>query len=146
MSGVILGGETAWKVRAVGDLVVAYHWIKDEPSMLIYPRYRRLMLSKAVPWALPLSGAHELVLADSKGHGVNTKELLAKAERCAQCMGIHGDRQAIMRIADLILAGLDDLINMPPTPARLLKQDQGIPGDGVMQLRENGKVIVEREV
>lgn len=149
MSGVTLGGETAWKVRAVGDMVVAYHWVRDEPTMFIYPRFRRLRLAKATPWGLPLSGAHELVLAGTKGGGVNSRELLAKAERCAKCMGITCDISAIHQIADLILSGLDDLIQMPPTPARLLQaQERDATGHdgGVMQLRANGKTVMEREV
>lgn len=144
MSGITLGGERAWKVLADGDLVVAYHWFNDEPTMFIYPRYRRMMLNKAIPWGLPLSAAHELVNADTHGHGVNTDELLAKASRCAEKIGYGDDRQAIFKIADLILAGLDDLVRMPPTPQQFLKDEQ--PAVGTLQIKEGGKIIAEREV
>lgn len=143
--GILLGGPKAWKVRAVGDLVLAYHWVNDEPTMFIYPRYRRMMLTMVVPWGLPLQGAHELVHTDTKGTGVNTEELLAKATRCASLIGFGSDARAVMKIADLILSGLDDLIRMPPTPDELLKPDIK-PADGTMKVVENGKVIIEREV
>lgn len=142
--GITLGGDRAWKVRAVGDMVLAYHWFKDEPTMFIYPRYRRLRITEVRPWGLPLAAAHELVHAGTKGHGVNTEELMAKAARCAECMGIADDMHATIGIADLILSGLDDLINMPPTPQAFVRDEQ--PAVGTMTMIEGGKVIAEREV
>jgi hypothetical protein len=144
MSGILLGGPKAWKVRAVGDLVLAYHWYNDEPTMFIYPRYRRLRLTKATPWGLPLTAAHELVNAGTKGHGVNSAELLAKSERCAELMGFQNDRQAVFAIADLILSGLTDLIHMPPTPEAFLREEA--PVGGTMQLVVDGKTVLEKDV
>lgn len=144
--GFTLGGPTAWKVRAVGDLVIAYHWVNDEPTMFIYPRYRRLLARKVVPWGMPLPAAHELVHADSKGAGVNSEELLAKATRCAHLIGFGDDRNAIFRIADLILAGLDDLIHMPPTPRQIEEQQSPVKQGDVLQLKKDGEIVFEQEM
>ena len=146
MRGFTLGGDTAWKVRAVGDLVIAYHWVNDEPTMFVYPRYRRMMARSVVPWGLPLPAAHELVSADSKGHGVNSDELLAKATRCAEMIGFGGDRNAIFKIADLILAGLDDLVRMPPTPRHIEDQQAPAKQGDVIQLKQDGQIIFEQEL
>ena len=144
MNGTHLHGQKAWRVRAVGDLVLAYHWYNDEPTMFIIPRYRKLRLTHGLKWALPLSAAHELVYADTRGHGVNTVELLAKAERCAKIIGLDGDRQAIFGICDLIMSGLVDLISMPPTPAAFAAEQEAL--GGTMALKVDGKTVIEREV
>lgn len=143
MHGFTLGGSTAWRVRAKGDLVAAFHWYQDEPTLFIFPRYSRLMVNNIVPYGLPLSVAHELV-EDGVAGRPDLKVLLDKAATAGQLMGMD-DPKSIHRIADLMLECLDDLCDMPPTPAAFRAQQarqQGKP-DGVIQLRADGKTVFE---
>lgn len=142
MSTITIGGESAWKAYSRGDIGVAFHWINKEPALVIYALHRGMRLSGSVPYALPLSSAHELVKDGSGGQVVNGEVLIEKAAKAAEVIGAPGDQFIIRRIADAMLEGLDDLCDMPPEPAKgqVPKADEG-----TVQFRANGKTVWEKD-
>jgi hypothetical protein len=138
MSGFVVGGDTAWKVRSKGDIGVAFHWVNQEPSVVIYPLNRGLRLAGAVPYVMPLSAAHELVAEG--GEEVNAQALIEKAAKAAELLGAPGDRFITHRIADALLEALDDLCDMPPEPPA----GQGRPkGQDSLILKADGQTVFE---
>jgi hypothetical protein len=143
MSGLVIGGDTAWRVRSKGDIGLAYHWVAGEASMVIYPLSRGMRMMGGMPYVLPMSAAHELVLPDSGGEGVNAEELIRKAERAAEVIGAKGDQFIIRKIADILLEGLDELCDMPPEPDHLQKK---VAPTGEATFKVDGQTIVERDI
>jgi len=142
MSTITIGGESAWKAYSRGDIGVAFHWINREPALVIYALHRGMRLSGSVPYALPLSSAHELVKDGSGGTEVNSEVLVMKATKAAEVIGAPGDQFMIRKIADVMLEGLDALCDMPPEPA---KGQAPAAEQGAVQLRADGKVLWERD-
>jgi len=134
--GLILGGPTAWKVRAKGDIVIAYHWINGEPAMCLYPRVKKL---GAAAFVLPLSVAHEYVRPD----GYPTREMVVRCAKAAAVMGFGIERFTIRRIADIICDGIEDLVKMPPLPRTLRKTGKAV---GEIRLQHAGKTIAAGEI
>lgn len=137
--GIVIGGDSAWKVRRKGDVCIAYHWIAGEPAIVLYlyPRFAALSTAKTVPYVLPLASAHELV---SERDNVNSRALLAKCSKAAELMGRAGDFATIKQLADILLDGLDDLIRMPPEPAHLECKQTPV---GEAKLMVDGKTVAE---
>lgn len=140
--GFVIGGDTAWKVRAFRDLGLAYHWVNGEPAVVVYPLHRHLRQNKAVPYALPLESLHELVDKGTKGTGVNTGVLLQKARTAAMVMGIGEDWATVKNVADAILDSIVDLVNMPPEPA-WLEQRRRPPEVGEVAVKVDGQTVWE---
>lgn len=134
--GVILGGDTAWKVRAKGDIVCAYHWINAEPALCLYPRQKKL---GAGAYVIALSVAHLYARSD----GYPTRYLIEASGRAAAVMGMDVTGFTIHRIADIIIDGLEDLVKMPPEPPMPKKKGRHL---GEISLKSDGKVIAEGEV
>ena len=142
MSQIVIGGQSAWKAYSRGDIGVAFHWINKEPAIVIYALHRGMRLSGSVPYALPLSSAHELVKDGSGGSEVNSEVLVMKATKAAEVIGAPGDQFIIRKIADALLEGLDALCDMPPEPEKgqAPKAEQGL-----VQFRADGKVLWEKD-
>lgn len=101
---IILGGGKCWKVRRHGDICAAFHWINQEPAIVLYPAHRRIGVT---PFAIPLDSAYDYA---------ETGHLIEKAALAADLMGFGSDRQTIHRIASIINDALPDLLSMPPEP------------------------------
>jgi hypothetical protein len=138
MSGFVVGGDSAWKVRSKGDIGVAFHWVNKEPSVVIYPLHRGMRLTGGVPFVMPLSSAHELVAEG--GEEVNAQALIEKAAKAAELLGAPGDRFLTHKIADALLESLDDLCDMPPEPPANPKRPKG--EDSVI-LKADGQTVFE---
>jgi hypothetical protein len=141
MSGLTIGGQSAWRVRSKGDIGVAFHWVKDEPSAVFYPLNRGMRLYGGMPYVMPLSVAHELVKDGSGGVEVDSAVLVEKATKAAEVMGAVGDAFIIRTIADAMLEALDDLCDMPPHPAKGQVQRE----EGLVQFRANGRTLWEKD-
>jgi hypothetical protein len=140
--GFTVGGTSAWKVYSKGDIGVAFHWVNREPAMVIYALHRGLRISGSVPYALPLSAAHELVKDGTGGVEVDSMRLIEKATKAAEVIGAPGDQFLITKIADAMLEGLDTLCDMPPEPAKgQVRPEQ----EGTVQFRANGKTLWEKD-
>ena len=142
--GMNWGGVTAWRVFTKGDLVLAFHWVNGEPSMVLFPAKGRMMLRNCVPYCLPLSSAHELVKDGTGGFVVDADILWVKASRAAQVMGFEGDFQIVRQVADLILNHLDDLCDMPPEPV-VLAGTTGPAPTGEIAVSVGGETVFEGE-
>ncbi|MCK7581088.1 MAG: hypothetical protein MZV65_39330, partial [Chromatiales bacterium] len=134
---ILLGGETAWRVRRVGDLVLSYQWLDGEPCLFVYPaRARR----GAGALAVPLASAHQWAGADgypALDHAIPT------ATRGAQMMGMFPDSWTVRRIVEAVVDGLPDLLEMPPEPPSLAKP---APSVGEMTIKIDGQTVAEHEV
>lgn len=135
-----LGGKGAWKQRVFGDVVVAFHWVNEEPAMCLYPKFPR-MLGNRGAFIVCLSVAHRY--AKSNGDPI-AEYLIPKAIEAARVMGMDETRATVKRIADAILECIPDLVKMPPEPARLAEPQGRVIGS--MALIANGKTIHEEEV
>lgn len=135
--GVILGGDTAWRKYAKGDIVCAFHWINGEASMCLYPRDKR---PGAGAYVIPLSAAHQYARKD----GYPTKYLIEASARAAAVMGMEVQMFTVHRIADVIIDGIEDLVHMPPEPENLPKRRGQHVGE--ITLKAGDKVLAEGEV
>lgn len=142
--GFTVGGDTAWKVYSRGPIAAAFHWVQGEPSMVLFPTSGRMVMRNCVPYVLPLSRAHELVKDGTDGGVVDSHALWERATTATRVMGFGEDAQVAMKVADVILNGLDDLCDMPPEPERLAKDRDPAP-TGELAVRVDGETIFEGE-
>lgn len=127
---VLIGGEKAYLQRVIGDIVVSYQWVNDEPAMILWPKIKRLGTKGA--FVLGLSSAY--LYADMR-------YLVQKSAQAAEFIGMDSSKFTINRIATIILEGLEDLIHMPPQPIGMTKaQEQEI---GEAKIMVNGETIME---
>lgn len=135
--------DAFWKTRVKGDIALYYRWT-DEPTMTLYPAYPSLTIRPSGV-DFPLSAA--FTLADSVS-GAPTPGLMKRLERCAMRLGMHPDKFTCRRIADAIVDGLPDLLEMPPFPpsSHDTKADarKEVVGEGLIKV--GGKTIWNEEV
>ncbi len=142
--GFNVGGPTAWKVHSRGPIAAAYHWIKGEPAMVLFPTRGRMVLRNCVPYALPLARAHELVKDGTEGSVVDSAVLWGMAVTATDVMGFGDDKQVAMLVADVILNGLDDLCDMPPEP-KLLEAQRAPAPTGEIAIKVDGDTVFRGE-
>lgn len=133
MAGVSFGGESAWKVQHVGDLVRSYHWVSDEPAMVIYPARARLN-----------SGAYVICLSSAFKYD-DIGYLVQQSAIAARVIGMDETSFSINRIGSCIHDGLLDLIKMPPEPQWIKDAEKG-EVYAELEIKADGKTIIEREV
>lgn len=133
--GIVVGGEKAWKVRAQKDLVVAFHWVNGEPSMVLFPQRRRL---GAGAFIITLPVAYRY----AEKNGYPTRYCIAQAMTAAQVMAMDTTKSTVQNIVEVILDNLEDLIRMPPERPR---EDKS-PPLGEATLYVGGKKIAEGEI
>src|SRR5574341_1017129 len=138
--GVVVGGKNAWRVKRKGDIVVAFHWVNGEPAMVLFPM-RPNTAVKPTACVVALSVAHKY--AESTGYP--SRYCIEQAAKFAVLMGMYTDRFTIHRIADAILEGIEDLLDMPPEP-QAFRRDYKKRVIGEMTFKSEGKVVAEREV
>jgi hypothetical protein len=126
---IILGGPTAWKVRRHGDVTIAFHWINDEPAMVLYPSYRRMGVT---PFAIPLESAFDYA---------EDMHLVEKSTLACDLMGFGTDKSMVMRLARLINDSLPDLLHMPPAKIERPRETQG-----ELVVKMDGQTILEEAV
>ena len=142
--GINVGGPTAWKVVSRGPIAVAFHWIDNEPAMVIFPTRGRALMRGCTPYCLPLTSAHELVKDGSKGAVVDSAVLWDKARTATKVMGFGEDAQMAMKVADVILNSLDDLCDMPPEPQVLIDKAKPAP-TGELIAKVGGETVFHGE-
>lgn len=133
MGSVSFGGQTAWKVQQVGDIVRAYHWVSDEPAMVLFPARARLN-----------AGAYVICLSSAFKYA-DLAYLVKQAAIAAGVMGMDETSYTINRIGTAIHDGLLDLIKMPPEPQWVKDMDKG-EVFAELEIKADGKTIIEREV
>lgn len=136
--GVMLGGDKAWKTRQTGDIVSSFQWVNGEPSMVLWAARRHTLGAGA--FVLQLSAAHKY--ADNRG--MPTRYCAQMTEQIARQLGMEPGPWTQKRIADVILDGLSDLVDMPPEPTGLTQaQTQAI---GEMSIKVEGETVHEAVV
>lgn len=147
-NAIVIGGAKAWRVRAYKNLGIAFHWWGDEfePTMFLFPQHSHLMLKKVIPFGIPLSSCHEVVLSDTKGEGVDTRALLSKARRAVEVMGMDlNSYNEVRDVADCILRFIPDLLQMPPAPDWYMRGEKP-PAAGEASLIIGGETVAETDL
>ena len=132
-NSVSFGGQTAWKMQQIGDIVRAFHWVNEEPAMVLFPARARLN-----------AGAYVVCLSSAFKYD-DIPYLVKQAAIAARVMGMDETKYTINRIGTAIHDGLLDLIKMPPEPQWHKDKDKG-EVFAEMEIKANGKTIIEREV
>lgn len=139
---VQFGGDTAWKKFKKGDICVAFHWVNDEPAMVLYPANR--LIHKAGAYIIPLESAYQY--AHNNGHPdlVYMREATLKA---ASVMGFHSpDKHLLHRIIDVIVEYIPDLISMPPVPVDMTIEKAVQENVGELSIKVDGETRFETDV
>lgn len=131
---VHIGGKDSYKQRVIGDVVCSFQWVNDEPAMILWPKVRRTLANGA--YVICLSAAYKYA---------DTGYLVRAAFEAAQTMGFEESRMTAMKIADIIIEGLPDLVEMPPTP-QSWKEQKAEEQIGEMLIKVNGETIAHKEV
>lgn len=142
--GFNVGGPTAWKAYSRGPIAVAFHWVKGDPAMVLFPTRGRMVMRNCVPYCLPLSSAHRLVKDGTDGAVVDSVVLWDMARRATEVMGFGDDAQVAMKVADVILNSLDDLCDMPPEPKALEAAAAPAP-TGEVEFMVDGETVFHGE-
>jgi hypothetical protein len=130
-----LGGESAWRVRRSGPMVMAYHWYDGKPAMFVYPVSRP---TAAGALCVPLESAH--LWAKSNGYP-DLEHAIPTAIKAAQTMQLTGTKDDIRAIVDAVLSGIEDLLRMPPERP---KPKGEVVGE--LSIKSGGTVTTEREI
>ncbi len=136
---IILGGPHMYKDRKIGQFVCEYSWINGEPSMVLYPAAR---VEKTGAYVINMNDAYKYVGSD----GYATPTLMSDCIDAAKAMGFYDDKFACMQIADIILDGISDLINMPPEPQASETANAPTNGENELTIKLDGQTIVEAVV
>jgi len=128
---IILGGGNCYRKRTHGDISVAFHWLNNEPCMVLFPTFRRG--PGVTPFAVPLSCAWEYA---------EDEILVEKAYKACEIMGLGDDKGVVMKVARIMNDSLPDLIEMPPMPVKPKEST----GSGEMTIKVDGDKVAEFEV
>lgn len=139
--GIVVGGEKAWKVRRKGDIVVAFHWVNREPAMVLFPA-QPSVVAKPSAFCVALTAAYKY----AQRNGYPTKYCVEQAAKAAVLMGLEPERTTVFRIADAILEGIQDLIEMPPEPVAFERDRKRGAVVGEATFMSDGQKVAEMEV
>lgn len=127
--GASLDLNKAHRTRQHGDLLAVYTWVNDERALVLIPAYR-----KNAAWYIVL---------ESAAYKYDNPEYLARQCRiAAEVLGMEPSPNNWFKLANVIIEGLPDLIEMPSEPEALLSRATF----GEMKLLENGKLIAGEEI
>lgn len=136
---VMLGGDV-WDQRVTGDIVSEFKWVNGEAVMLIY---KRVLGKNTQAFMIEMKDAHRFALSN----GNATKELLSDlSHQAAKAVDSEFDKATIMRIIDVILDGIPDLLRMPPEPKVLEVANRPSSGHDELEIRVDGKIVMEVQV
>lgn len=139
---VVFGGEKAWRVRRLGDIGIAYHWVNGEPAMVLYPATRSI--AGAGAFILALSRAHKYVKSNGNP---DLAYMLPMACKAAVQMGFtYRDKSVVRTIVDAICDGMPDLVSMPPEPKDHIEEAAERRHIGEMSLAIDGEIVAEQDV
>ena len=115
--------------RRHGDLMAIYTWVDAERALVLIPHLR-----PGAPW---------YIVKESAAFKYDDPKYLAhQCVIACDVLGIEPNKSNWVRVATIINEGLPDLIRIPTAPMPELER-QAI---GVMQLREDGKVIAGEDI
>ena len=122
---VKLDPRKAHKAHIVGDILAILTWVNDERALVLMPAHR----AQGSPW---------FVVCESAAYKYDDPRYLAKqAAKAATVLGMDETTSTWVRVADIILNYLPDLIRMPAAP----EPEKMLSVVGAMHLKEDGKII-----
>jgi len=127
--GASLDLNKAHITRQHGDLLAVYTWVNDERALVLIPAYRK--------------GSAWYIVCESAAWKYDNPEYLARqCRKAAEVLGMEPSPNNWFKLANIIIEGLPDLIEMPSESEALLSRATY----GEMQLLENGKLIAGEEI
>lgn len=130
---VLIGGDQAYLQRVIGDFVVSYQWVNDEPAMIIWPKIKRTLTNGA--FVLALSSAYKYD---------DPQYLIVQSIEAVKYLGFEPLKSTVHKMADIIIEGLPDLVMMPPAKPMEKPKNQEIAGE--MIIKVDGRTIMHDEV
>ena len=124
---VMLGGPKSRGQRCIGDVVCSFQYVNEEPAMVLFPRHTK----RGGAYVICLSAAYKYT---------DEKYLLSQAITASEVMGMGTGKSTVLRIAEVIVSGLQDMIEMKPEP----EDEKPSLGEGALIV--DGKTISEFEV
>lgn len=131
---VSIDSTKAHLTRVHGEITAIYTWMNDERVLLLAATHR--------PGNAFVPGAPVYVIKESNAHAYDDpRQLAATANKAAEVLGLGST--AVFKIADIIIDGLPDLIEMPSAPQ---EKDYYKGSHGQMILSADGKPIAAEEI
>lgn len=131
---VSIDSTKAHLTRVHGEITAIYTWMNGDRVLLLAATYR--------PGNAFVPGAPVYVIRESNAHAYdNPHQLAATANKAAEVLGLGST--AVFKIADIIIEGLPDLIEMPSAPQ---EKDYYKGSHGQMILSADGKPIAAEEI
>lgn len=128
--GVQLDPRKAHKALVVGDVLMILTWVNDERAMVLMPAHRR----QGAPW---------FVILESAAFKYDDPRYLAnQSAKAATIMGMAETTSTWVRVADIIMNYLPDLIRMPTAP----EPEYVKAAIGEMHLLADGQVVKSAEI
>lgn len=119
----------AFLTRQHGDLLAVYTWVDSERALILIPAYRK--------------GASWYIIKDSAAYKYDNDGYLTRQCRiAAEVLGMEPSPNNWFKLANVIIEGLPDLIEMPSAP------DPGLmrAAIGEMQLFADGQLMSGQEI
>ncbi len=127
---VSLDPRKAHKNVIVGDVLMILSWVNDERAMVLMPAHR----AKGSPW---------FIILESASYKYDDPRYLAQqSAKAAQVMGMDETTSTWVRVADIIMNYLPDLIRMPSVPP-VEFHDTSF---GTMTLMADGQAVKHEEI
>jgi hypothetical protein len=126
--------KNAHLVRQHRDITAIYTYINDERAMVLTSSYRA-----GCPWFCILESAAYSWDDEEPG---NIPEVVRKASKACEVLGIEPTAQNARRIAEIVIDGLPDLIRMPTAKEKEMRE----ASFGKLQLRADGQLLAEEDI
>jgi hypothetical protein len=136
---VMLGGDV-WERRVTGDIISEFKWVDGEPVMILY---KSVLGANTPAYMIEMADAHRFALSNG---GASQKLVKEYCHDAAKALNSENDRATIVRIIDVILNGLADLLRMPPEPKALEIANRPSSGNDELRIQVDGKTIIETQV
>jgi hypothetical protein len=127
---VSLDPRKAHKALVIGDVLMILTWVNDERAMVLMPAHRAM----GSPW---------FIIMESASYKYDEPRYLAQqAAKAAQIMGMDESTSTWVRVADIVMNYLPDLIRMPSSPTPEFHSGSF----GTMTLMADGQAIRQEEI
>lgn len=128
--GVQLDPRKAHKAFIIGDILAILTWVNDERALVLMPAHR----AQGSPW---------FIVCESAAYKYDNPQYLARqAANAARVMGMEETTRTWVRVADIIMNYLPDLIRMPAAP----EPEKMAHAIGEMKLMADGQLIKGEEI
>ncbi len=128
--GVSLDPRKAHKAHIIGDVLAILTWVNDERALVLMPAHR----APGSPW---------FIVCESAAYKYDDPGYLARqCATAARVMGMDETTSSWVRVADIILNYLPDLIRMPSAP----EPEMMSAAFGEMKLMADGRVVAGADI